>query len=687
MIISQVKYLSVIALVVACCTFLSCGEEPTAQLEPEPAEPVFDISFSVGMDGVAGLDTITSPIVARQGDTLSLSITQTSSYTTPDGNVFTCEPQAVIKLFTPNETLYVKDFKALGSITEKPKLTSKKESDQKLTQQTLQTFSVGGKDIIFDLAYDIYYHSISNQQSIEMPYIKLNPANYGSVYANKTKGTPVLSITGIRLTPREPQTKGTIVDSTAYNVNVAFNLQIESVNTNDPQKQTLSFEVEFPAVVESTTEYPDPEMLFNYQLNVLEGTTSAASPFTLTNGLAMSFEWAQTCRYNYFSVSKDTVWASNQQELETLIASEAIITQAGESTSVTQGQKVFSINDLDITLNWNYESIDRIEAEGAIVSVPHLELGEPQIVSVKANELSEVGNLNRTVKIYEVTVRIQQELKSVNAPQEQVKTIEYIVKYTGAVEVNLVKVVYRKGWEWVDSHDNILLAYYPIVYRDRIYSTGETFTDTFNGGGYLTDMRMPFNFAGDFIENVSDGQVIRKVGQRRYEDSISICIYVASVPDLSRVYNVHDAVPRSEYLSYPPGTWEEYETAKLYSNQDLSLENVEVFGADSLSEKASGWYFYSPDYCYKGVALNYGDELRLLDGGFRIGFYDAYLSIDGRMINFLAFRGPMQFETHKEDITMPNGAPGIVYTSEFRRTFLSKNFYAWRIDSVYQQDP
>ena len=61
--------------------------------------------------------------------------------------------------------------------------------------------------------------------------------------------------------------------------------------------------------------------------------------------------------------------------------------------------------------------------------------------------------------------------------------------------------------------------------------------------------------------------------------------------------------------------------------------------------------------------------------------------IDGQMINFLEFRGPMSFETHKVDITMPNGAPGMVYTSEFRRKFLGKNFYACHIDSVYQQSP
>lgn len=57
------------------------------------------------------------------------------------------------------------------------------------------------------------------------------------------------------------------------------------------------------------------------------------------------------------------------------------------------------------------------------------------------------------------------------------------------------------------------------------------------------------------------------------------------------------------------------------------------------------------------------------------------------MINFLEYRGPINFGYHKDYITMPNGAPGFVYTTEFRQRFLEKNFYFCRIDSIYQQNP
>jgi len=712
------RAVTIVMAVAFCCAFFSCGPDGTLPDFPNPfpeEEPTGEVTFEIkqensngeGEDNGNGID---SPAVVQTGDTLEMAVSQTSSYTDPDGSVFTCEPKASIKLSALGDTLYVKDFQTLTTVKEISQVASETTSGEKLTKQTLQTFDVGGKEVVFDLAYDIFNHINSLEQSIEMPYIKINSANFGTAKTEETKGSAsAVVVKGMRITPHTPQTRGTIVDSTAYDVNVAFNLEIESVNTKETQNQTLSFEVEFLAVVRSVTEYPDPEMYFSYQLQILGGTNSTSSPFRLNLGETMHLQWVENSQYSYFSLDdrtsqtishdpkafvklfagNDTLWVTNEGELEQFEASDAVITEEGTSPLIITGQKTFSMAGKDITFNWGYETYDSLNAEGANVAVPHLELSEPQIISVNAVEQTSATIPGKTARVYEVTVRFSQQLKTVNIPEEHVETIEYVVKYIGAFEVKLVKVVYRKGWEWVDSHDNIMLAYYPIVYRDRIYSTGETFTDTFNGGGYLANMRMDFLFAGDFIENVSDGQVIRKRGYAYGEDSIAIVAFSASVPDLSRVYNVYrpDFQSVSKYISSPPGTWEEYETAKLYSNQDLSLGNVEVIGADSLSEKVSGWYFYSPDYCYEAVALNYGDELRLLWGGFRIGFYDAYLSIDGRMINFLAFRGPMQFETHKEDITMPNGAPGIVYTSEFRRTFLSKNFYACRIDSVYQQEP
>lgn len=712
------RIVAIAMFAVVCGTLVSCDKDESTPPTPGLTEELKgEVSFSINFgDNSSGNGSSSSPVTVQQGDTLNMAICQISKYTDPDGSVYTCEPKAAIKLSTPNDTLYVKDFQTLTTVIEKSNVASQSNAGEKQTKKMLQTFDVGGKEVVFDVAYDIFSHVNSLQQRIEMPYIKVNSAKYGAAQPEKVDTRaekPSVSVTGMRIVPHAPQTRGTIVDSTMYDVHVAFNVAVESVHTKKEQNQTLSFEVSFLAVVEDITEYPDPEMQFNYELHILGGTKSTASPFVLTPGEKLSLEWAETCRYNYFSLkdftsqtilrepkvsvnleaTKDTIWVANKEELEKLVASDVSISQDGAAPLVTRGHKVFSMAEQAITLNWRYDTYEDVDAEGTSVAMPHLELGEPQIVSVSATELTNASVPGKQAKVYAVEVRLSQELKSVNDAKESTESIEYVVKFTGAIDVKLVKVVYRKDWVWVDSHDNMMLAYYPMVHRDRIYSTGETFTDTFRDLGHVAGAYIPLSIGGEPIQEVSDGVLVRTKwlweGQDQ-GDSIVIHPFSASVPNLDKVFDVFEYEgdePVSQYITPPPGTWDEYETGKRYTDLDISLDGVEVVGADSISAKPSGWYFYRPDYVYNSFVCIYGDEFCLLQGSMHISFYDQFLVIDGRMITFLEYRGPMDFKYHKENITMPNGAPGFVYTTEFRRKFLEKNFYFCRIDSIYQQKP
>lgn len=703
----------IIMAALACYMLCACKEDnPVTPPSPPTEKPTGEVEFIISQEGndSTGVGTGSSPAVVQAGDMLNMAISQTSSYADPDGSVFVCEPEATIKLSALGDTLYVKDFKTLTNVKESSSVASETSLGEKLTKKTLQTFSVGGKEVVFDLAYDIINHINSQQQSIEMPYIKVNSANYGTAKLQETRSATPVVMTGMRITPHGPQTRGTIVDSTAYDISVAFNLEIESVNTKEPQNQTLSFAVEFLAVVESTTDYPDPTMQFSYQLQVLGGTNSTASPFVQNPGETMHLQWVESSQYSYFSVqdrtiqviqyepkaevklfaSADTLWVTNKEELKQLVAGNAVIAESGSSPQVTTGQKTFNIAGKDITVNWSYDTYATINAEGSDVAVPYLELSEPQVVSVRATELPNVTIPGKQAKVYEVEVRLSQELKSVNTPEEHTETIEYVVKCIGAFEVKLVKVVYRKDWEWVDSHDNMMLAYYPMVHRDRIYSTGETFTDTFRDFGHMADRYIPFAIGGEPVQEVSDGTLIRTQWPGDTRDSIVIVSYSASVPDLSKVFDVYEYegdIPEAFYSTPIPGIWDEYQVEKTYENLDISLDGVEVVGADSVSTKPSGWYVYRPDCVYNSFICIYNDEFRLLEGEMHISFYDQFLVIDGKMINFLEYRGPMNFSYHKDYITMPNGAPGFVYTTEFRRRFLEKNFYFSRVDSIYQQKP
>lgn len=712
------RIIAIAMFTVVCGTFISCDKDESTLPNPDLTEELKgEVSFSINFGGnSSGNGSSSSPATVQQGDTLNMAISQISKYTDPDGSVYTCEPKAAIKLSTPYDTLYVKDFQTLTTVIEKSNVASQYNAGEKQTKKMLQTFDVGGKEIIFDVAYDIFSHVNSLQQRIEMPYIKVNSAKYGAAQPEKVDTRaekPRVSVTGMRIVPHAPQTRGIIVDSTMYDVNVAFNVAVESVHTEKEQNQTLSFEVSFLAVVEDITEYPDPEMQFNYELHILGGTKSTVSPFVLTPGEKLSLEWAETCRYNYFSLkdftsqtilrepkvsvnleaTKDTIWVANKEELEKLAVSDVSISHDGAAPLVTSGHKVFSMAEQAITLNWRYDTYEDVDVEGTSVAMPHLELGEPQIVSVSATELTNASVPGKQAKVYAVEVRLSQKLKSVNDAKESTESIEYVLKFIGAIDVKLVKVVYRKDWEWVDPHDNMMLAYYPMVHRDRIYSTGETFTDTFRDLGHVASSYIPFSIGGEPIQEVSDGVLVRTKwlweGQSQ-GDSIVIRPFSASVPNLDKVFDVYEYEgdePVSKYSTPPPGTWDEYETGKRYTDLDISLDGVEVVGANGVSDLPSGWYFYMPDYVYNSFVCIYGDEFRLLEGEMHILFYDQFLVIDGRMITFLEYRGPMDFKYHKENITMPNGAPGFVYTTEFRRKFLEKNFYFCRIDSIYQQKP
>jgi len=705
------RAVTIVMATVFCCTLFSCGPDGTLPdfSNPFPNEDgTGEVTFVISQENSDSVGNGTdSPAVVQTGDTLEMAISQTSSYTDPDGSVFICEPKATIKLSALGDTLYVKDFQTLTTVKEISQVASETTSGEKLTKQTLQTFDVGGKEVIFDLAYDIFNHINSEQQSVEMPYIKINSANFGSAKTEETKGSAPAAIKGIKITPHTPQTRGTIVDSTAYDVNVAFNLEIESVNAKESQNQTLSFEVEFLAVVKSVTEYPDPEMYFSYQLQILGGTNSTSSPFRLNLGETMHLQWVENSQYNYFSLEdrtsqtishdpkafvklfadRDTLWVTNEGELEQYEASDAVITEEGTSPFIITGQKTFSMAGKNITFDWGYETYDSVSAEGTTVAVPHLELSEPQIVSVNAVELMDASIPGKTARLYDVTVRFSQQLKTVNIPQEHVETIEYIVKYIGAFEVKLVKVVYRKAWEWVEPHDNMPLAYYPIVYRDRIYSTGETFTDTFRSNGYVVFALRCNTYGYNIKKNWHGLNIFYDFVTDFNNDSIHIKYLNVFLPD-TLALNVQEGL-EDIYFTNPPGNWDEYVMNKNYTEQNISLDEVEVIGSDSISAKPSGWYFFYYDIAIKHnsyyvnfepYTVEVGDTKNLITIG------DTFLVIDGQMITFSDFLGTAIPDEKEEDVILSDGTLAKVITRGATLYLLGRKFYAGCVYTIIKKD-
>lgn len=221
----------------------------------------------------------------------------------------------------------------------------------------------------------------------------------------------------------------------------------------------------------------------------------------MTQGMTeMTVEWDQQSTYTYFDVEQmttqvvshepkaimslhltDTVWVEQIDDITKVTAAEPEISETGETPIVTAGKISFNIGGQVISVDWSYDAFKEVKIGDYYVAWPYLMLGTPEVVDVSVSEVAGAKVPNKDAKLYEVTARIKQHLSTKNVPEsEQIsQDVEYVVQYFAALEVKLVDVKYRKGYEWLAPHDNIMLCSRYIVYRDRTYSTGETFTDTF----------------------------------------------------------------------------------------------------------------------------------------------------------------------------------------------------------------
>lgn len=246
----------------ACMVGCSDNDEPVVPQPPTPDPDNGEVSFVIDNENGSGTGTTDSPAEVEKGETLNMVISQKSKYTDSDGSVFECEPKATIELFAKLDTVYVKDKNQLTSVQEKPEVTSSQSGTNPIRNAINQKFLIGEQYVNFDLAYEIYNYVNKAEETIEMPYIKVNQANFGSSNANEE--TPETKARSETLQPvvtlkALPQTRATVSDTVLYEVNVRFNLDIESMNAKTENKQTLAFSVNYLGAVVTTTDVPDPE--------------------------------------------------------------------------------------------------------------------------------------------------------------------------------------------------------------------------------------------------------------------------------------------------------------------------------------------------------------------------------------------------------------------------------------------
>ncbi len=490
--------LPILAGAICLCT---CSDDSDLGSTPISDPDNGEVSFVITNESGSGTGSTDSPAVVAYGDTLNMVISQKSSYTDSDGTVFTCEPEATISLYVAIDTVYVQNENLLTEIQEDSQVQTSESGTNPVSHKLAQVFDVGGQSIYFDLGYEVYTYINSADQTIEMPYIKLNQANYGSAAtdeteetAAETKASTEISDMVVTITPLA-STRAVVNDTVLYNVNVLFNLEAESQNAKEEVSQTIVFSVNYIGAVVSSS---DPE---------------------------------------------------------------------------------------------------------------------------------------------------------------------------------LVKVEYRTGYVWEEAHDNLKLAYYPIVYRDRYYSSGDSITDTFVDAGHMVTKLAYFNYDRPSIR-IDSTYFLNASSYIVNNDSVSIKSGSTEVPDISTLTT---AVWRDEYMTDPAGTsWSDYSISKLYDvNAFVAADNVASDGNWQTSSLETGWYFRD---------IHYRKSMRLLDGEVYIDayvidlkIYDQFLVIDGRLIDFLEYQPQYNFNMKSE-----YGSGSLVNTLECNFVFMGRNFYCAVIDTITQ---
>ena len=463
------------------CVFYACSEENvTHEPEPPTEDPVpagdageveFDITNNNGEGGNNGEGsgsgtTPEDPAVATAEEGVDMTISAKSSYNDPNGTTFTCEPKATITLSVDLDTVYAKDIETLTKVIGNPKVTTGNTGTNPANYTTNQTFNVGGQNVTFNLGYEVYTHTNSKKQKIEMPYIKVNNANFGACTPTETEAksrsteTASVRLANVTVVPTQKAMSRsiTVTDTTTYEVTVRFNLDVESKNSANDSKQTLSFEVKYIAVITETIEYDGAKLTYEVQSN--------ASP---QNG----------------------VYVANDPEkpLEILVKQESSfmgtdgVTQTGSATTkitaIAPGDVYFANKDAISEDEVKKHTAITVEEENLTAPLPYYDFEEVKFDGYNIKS----SNVTDTLETYHIVAKYSQVAKPVNVETATDKPDElkfaYQIEFIAKVKVELVDTKYRQAYEWLPPHDNIPWRYHFIVYRDRIYSNGKTVTDTF----------------------------------------------------------------------------------------------------------------------------------------------------------------------------------------------------------------
>lgn len=692
-------FIFILAFLSACSLF-SCSDENPSPADQGHNSDKGEMSFEISNDGGTGTGTSTSPAEVSKGDTLNMVISQKSSYTDSDGTVFECEPKATIELFAKLDTVYVEELSQLTNVQDKSEVQTSEEGQDPVVNGINQKFLIGEQYVNFDLAYEVYNYRTVDGQTIEMPYVKLNQANFGSSGAAEASEPTARSETVVKsITVKPlPQTRASVSDTTWYEVNAIFNLDIECMNAKTENKQNLTFSVTYLGAVTREIDLSEPVKELSSTISVLSGTNNTSSPFLANPQEVMSLLFKQNSSYTDSYGNKmtcepeakirifaqtDTIYAKETEELEgTPVSQDFVFTASGENPILYSAVQLFELGTQNIQLEMSYEAYTAKDIENNEIEMPYLKQNATMPSAATVKELSTVTSSKADTTFYDVRVPIKLETINVGTEDENIQTIELVVSYIGAVvtlkEVpELVRVEYRTGYVWEEAHHNLPLLYYAKVYRDRYYSNGEVFTDEFVDNGHMVGMGTFMNPEDGSYALENGANINLQFSHNNVNDSINVYFYNIQVTSLDAVSaNSGDDVIYSE-----AGKWDEYLVSKLYEGNSFILAtDIPSNSQWETTERQIGWYF-KDIRSNRGYNVNYQGPTIMWDGcmiyQIDLVVYDQFLAIDGRLIDFLKYRPEYHYNFSEQETES-----GLEHKFECRFEFMGRNFYAAVIANI-----
>lgn len=683
----------------AAFALVSCGDDNPASPDPTPTDEKGEVSFEISTEGGTGSGTGTSPIEVAQGDTLGMTISQKSKYTDSEGTVFECEPKASICLFAELDTVYADKLEQLTAIQEKAEVQTSQEGQSPVTNRTLQKFQIGSQSVQFDLSYETYTYATADG-NVEMPYAMPHEAVFGNAGASDEGERTRTVIRSISVKPL-PKTRASVSDTTWYEVNAVFNLDVECMNTREASKQNLTFSVTYRGAVTTEIELSDPVKELSHTIQATGGTASISSPFVANPGEVMSLLFKQNSDYTdaygnllscepeariSLSAETDTLYVQAKEDLEGVPASQNFVfNPSGENPLLYSATQRFELGTQHLQLEMSYEIYTATDVENNEIEMPYLKQNATIPSAATVSELSTATGEMADTTFYEVRVPIKLETVYVGTADENVQTTEIVASYIGAIvtwkeEPELVKVEYRTGYVWEEAHDNLPLLYYAKVYRDRYYSNGEVFTDEFVDVGHPVESVSSIYPEEETSLDIENGEKIIFHSYRREEkDSISIVYSETEVPNLDLLTT---DLSDDRYTTSLPGTWEDYLISKLYQNEFAPIDASFCQQSWENCDMATGWYFKDIGYI-RSIDVNYNGVSLWLDirrYNLKPEFYDQYLAIDGKRIDFLKYQ-----PQHTYNFTVEDKGNSRIYKYECWSKFMGKTFYLATVDTIYEK--